>query len=142
MNLPNEHSTIEALAPYYERKHVHALKLSMILSAAEGGNDMKITKDNILSSLAILENVEKSMPKVFGGTGRSALAPDFERISTQIERARCPVLESEIIKENFMHVNVEEIAMILGTLEKMKAIKCEGLTNGQKYYTFIEEGIK
>lgn len=142
MNLPNEHATIEALAPYYERKHVHALKLSMILSAAEGGNDMHITKGNVLSSLAMLDEAEQSMPKVFGGTGRSALAPDFERISLQLERAKQPLSESEILQENFMHVHPDGIRMILETLEKMKAIKCESYTSGQKYYTFRREKKK
>ena len=140
MNLPNEHATIEALAPYYERKHVHALKLSIILSAAEGGNDMHITQGNVSSALSMLKTVENDMPRVFSGTGRSAMAPDIERISLQLERAERPLTESQIIQENYMHVNLDEIRLILQTLESMNTVKCEGLVGGQKRYSFIKKG--
>lgn len=142
LNLPQEPITIEALAPYYERKHVHALKLSVILSAAEGGNNMKITKQNVMSALTMLEAAEKAMPRVFGGTGRSALVQDHERIAFQIERSKEPMTEAQILRANYMHVNMDEVKMILETLVAMKEIRCEGLVGGELRYTFRGEGRK
>lgn len=138
MTLPDEYNTIEALAPFYERKHSHLLKLAMILSASEGGNNMMITKQNIIAALDILEETEKLMPRVFSGTGRNSMREDHERIFIQIMR-NPHIDESTLIQRNYMHVDLNEIRLILQTLVSMRTVSLTVAASGRRTYTCIKQ---
>lgn len=136
LNLPNEAETIEALSPYYERKHVHVIKLSMILSACEGGNNMTIGKQHIQSALRILEKTEAKMTRVFGGTGRAPTAPDSDRILQQIAMARGGISEASLIERNYKQIDLPPLRMLLETFVSMNMVRLD-IKNGQKWYTYI-----
>lgn len=55
---------------YVERRGMHALKLSMVCNASRT-NDMIMTSYDLQRAIFLLESVEKDMPKVFSGVGKS-----------------------------------------------------------------------
>jgi len=138
LKLPADPVTIESLEPYHERKHVHVLKLAMILSASEGGNGMYITKNNIIAALNVLKDAEEHMPRVFRGTGRLATSADLERILDQIRRSDRPLSEKEILRKNYMHVTPAEIAVILETLTDIREVRMD-LAGSMKMYSYLGE---
>ena len=54
----------EKMHGYLERRPTHLLKLSMIINASRNG-DMKLTDEDFILSLALLEEVEVKMPQTF-----------------------------------------------------------------------------
>jgi hypothetical protein len=74
-----EDSGNEKLQNYIVRKHVHALKLSMLLQIAES-DERIITKDKFEAALKIVELTEKELPKVFAGVGKNPYSFDVNDI--------------------------------------------------------------
>lgn len=140
LSLPDEVYTIDALVPYYERKHVHVLKLALIIAASNMRGDLTIHKEDIDASLNVLGGVEKQMPMVFRGTGREYTATDIERIQAQIANSGGPVSTSEIIARNYQHVKLERIKIIMDTLVQMGAVNRNHATEGVVTYTCKKGG--
>ena len=76
-----EDSGNEKLQNYLVRKHVHALKLSMILKIAKS-DERVITLEDFKSALGIVDTTEKELPKVFSGVGKNPYSFDVEDIIT------------------------------------------------------------
>lgn len=131
-NLPKHQDVMEQLAAYAERKQTHLLKLCMIISAAEGGNNMTMTESNLRHAFSFLSMAEKYMPYVFSGAGRSVDAQDIERISRQIERAGSMTLQ-QIYSNNWQDVRYDNIEKVLTVLLHMRAIGREITDNGQVF---------
>lgn len=135
--LPDDIPTIEALMPYYERKHAHVLKLATIIAASHGC--ISIQPVDIQEALSMLKMTELLMPMVYrgvGGTGRDFTAFDIERVLAQIENSRQPLSKEEIINTNYIHVpRLDRIKMILDTLEQGGMINRTITPEGQQFYT-------
>lgn len=140
--LPDEIPTIEALMPYYERKHAHVLKLAMIIAASHGCASIQTI--DIEEALRMLEMTEIYMPMVYrgvGGTGRDFTAFDIERVLVQIENSRQPLSRQEIINTNYVYVpRLDRIKMILDTLEQGGMINRDITPEGQQFYTASKRG--
>lgn len=59
---------------YCGRRKVHLMKLSMVMSAATGRNDLVLTRDDLEAAIQTLEEVEKKMALTFRGMGKSDIA--------------------------------------------------------------------
>lgn len=80
--LKNEHTppfTDKNLEGYAGRRHVHLLKLSMIMSASRGSS-MAITGTDFRSALDLLEATEVKMPNIFKGVGANPYAGTLHAI--------------------------------------------------------------
>jgi hypothetical protein len=89
------------LAGYYQRKHVHVIKLAMLVHLAYS-DELIITKDDIENSIAILEMVEPKMIKVFQGVGKNPYTSEMDAILDFI-RAKGGITKKELFSR-FYHV--------------------------------------
>lgn len=114
-NPPFKH---DKLSGYLERRPNHAIKLSMILSAARS-DSMLITARDLRNSIKMLEEVETNMPIVFRGMGSSPLSDVMSRVMQYIMLNETTPL-SELIRAFVYDADEFTLDRILKTLVKMK----------------------
>lgn len=107
------------ISGYFERKHIHVLKVAMAVSLA-ARDDLVLTPADIASAIALLEDIEPGMYKAFSSVGKNLYSADMERIKDMILRAGpSGVTYREILKANIHAVNKEEIDKILSAIFEM-----------------------
>lgn len=107
----------QRFAGYCERRATHALKLSMILSAARS-NEMLITDTDLGRALTILERTEKKMPHAFAGVGRTIDSGVMNQIMSEIGIAG-EITFSDLMSRFYHDVDKWRMEKILETLESM-----------------------
>lgn len=107
---------------YYERKHIHVLKLAMLLSLAEK-DDLIITAKDVKAALAVLDATEPGMAKAFSAVGRNTYSTDLDRIKAQISGSPKGMSRGAIIARNYHALNKQQIDEILEMLIHMGEIK-------------------
>lgn len=107
---------------YYDRKHIHCLKVAMLLSASEC-DDLVIRLQDIKLALSLLEGIEPDMNKSFRSVGKNPYATDLERIKLQIESAPEGMPFDRLIRANYHAVDRRTLDEIIQQLMGMKAIK-------------------
>lgn len=85
------------LQGYYQRKHVHALKVAMLWHIAYS-DELVITKHDAETALALLEMTEANLDKVFAGVGKNKFAVDTRDIYDYIKE-NGPVSRPEILSQ-------------------------------------------
>lgn len=120
------------LAGYFERKPTHAVKLSMILSAATA-SDRIIRKAHITQALELLNWTELNMPRAFGGLGRSTSAQDVFRVWQQIKDAGTGIKLSILMQSNWMHLSKKQLDEVLTTLTSTGKVGTS-IVNGEINY--------
>lgn len=104
------------LAGFYERKHIHAIKLSMALSAAVS-SELIITKDTIATAIDKLTALERPMGQVFSAVGRNPLAADYYTVLAFIAADNRKMSElMDKFKHNLRKDELEEIIQGLLTI--------------------------
>jgi hypothetical protein len=99
---------------YFERKPVHIIKLMMIVSASQR-DECVLTSDDFDAALALFEQVEAKMPKVFANVGKNPLAVDYEDVAGVV--LGHPGVSFSELMWMFKHsVRKDELAEILDTL--------------------------
>jgi hypothetical protein len=102
---------------YFERKPVHLIKLMMILAAAKN-DELRLTSVDFHAALALFEQVEVKMPKVFANVGKNPLAVDYDDVLGMI--LTHPGISFSDLMWSFKHsVRKEELAEIIETLVSM-----------------------
>lgn len=88
LNMEKEkpHTEEEMLDGYFSRRAAHLLKIQMAVSASQD-DSMKLTPKSFLTSLHLLEEVERLMPLVFSGHGRLPTAVVIPRVARRIRDA-------------------------------------------------------
>jgi uncharacterized protein DUF3987 len=105
---------------YFERKPVHLIKLMMILAASKNDN-LKLTFDDFHAALALFEQVEVKMPKVFANVGKNPLAVDYDDVAMAI--LMHPGVSFHELMWTFKHsVRKEELNEIIETLIAMEFV--------------------
>jgi hypothetical protein len=108
----------DKLYGYLERRHVHAIKLSMILSASKG-NSMLIEGEDLLRAITIMEQTEVKMPMTFGGVGRSEFSDITQKVMTEIAlQKECTF--AHLVGRFYKDVNNFELNRILEALQVMQ----------------------
>ena len=106
---------------YVERRGMHCLKLSMICNASRT-SDMVITSYDLQRAINLLEQVEKDMPKVFSGVGKSPTSD----IVTQV-MAFCAVAGEltygELLTRFYQDADKRTMDGVLTTLQTMGQVK-------------------
>lgn len=107
------------IAGYYERKHVHVLKLAMAISLA-ASDELVLEPRDIGAALQMLEELEPGMYKAFSSVGKNIYSADHERIRSQIlNSGERGVSYKKILAANIHAIDKEQIDKILNTLVEM-----------------------
>lgn len=110
------------IAGYFERKHIHALKVAMCLSLSQ--NDSLVLQPRDLQvAISLLEEIEPGMYKAFSAVGKNIYSADHERIKNQIlAAAEKGMSYKRILGANIHAVDREQIDRIISTLIEMGEI--------------------
>lgn len=109
------------LRGYFSRMHVMVLKLSMVLQVAES-DELIITKYNIESAIAILEEALATASEAFGAHGRSITSVAVHDILRQLRRMGSTTF-SQLLTINVKDTNRRELTEIMETIEAMGVVK-------------------
>lgn len=112
------------LKTYAARKNIHALKVAMLLSLAEG-NSLLIDEGHIQLAIDILTTIEPAMPMALAGVGKNPFALEYESIRRQIQLAR-RVSYKDLISLNISRMERPVIDSILATLATEGKIRNAG----------------
>lgn len=111
---------------YFDRKPMHLLKLGMVVSAATK-NELVMTDQDIRDALAMLEQVEEAMPKVFANVGRNPLSASIDEIEDAIRETGEEGLPVAFLLKNFKHdLRKDEIAEAINSLMERGEIRVAG----------------
>lgn len=118
--------TVEAkdyrIAGYFERKHIHVLKIAMCVSLA-ASDVLVLEPRDIAVALQMLDELEPGMYKAFSSVGKNIYSADHERIKGQINGAALKgVPYKKILAANIHAIDKEQIDKILITLQEMGEI--------------------
>ncbi len=107
------------IAGYFERKHVHVLKIAMAISLA-ANDSLLLTPADIGSALAMLDELEPGMYKAFSSVGKNIYSADHERIKAQIIGAGDRgVSYKMLLRSNIHAIDKDQIDKILMALVEM-----------------------
>ena len=108
---------------YADRRPTHVMKLALILSASRGNNiNMVVTDGDLERAIAILTRTEVKMPMVFGGVGRSELAPLMEQVIGFIRNKR-ELTRAELMQRFYYDADSATMQRVLDTLIEMDYIQ-------------------
>ena len=119
---PQQLISNKALAVFKIRAATHILKLAMVFSAAEGGNDMHITKLNLKEAHNRLNEVEKGMERLFMGVGKAATAEDCKTILIHLDRIGRSLSLDELREDLCWDVGPDELNVSLNILVRSKKV--------------------
>ena len=110
-------------APYLERRPMHMLKLSMILSAAR--TDSMIIDDVDLSRAEkITVEAEKKMSRAFSGIGRAKLVDILTKVWIHVATKKDKRITMASLLEEFHYdTDKQEMLGIIATLRTMKVVE-------------------
>ena len=109
--------TTPHLEAYCERRPVHVMKLSMILSAMDS-DKLVMTDEHLSAAIKLLERTERNMPKVFSGVGKSPHAEVLSKVMSHIG------MEGEVTKASLLNMFYHDaddrvMEIIIETLRSM-----------------------
>lgn len=116
---------------YADRRHVTALKVAMVVSAAQR-DDRVISADDIAVAFAALSSVENDMSRVLQSIRREFVGDVCEEVLTIIMNRRV-VPRFELIKAMRYRLSAKDVTVIVETLEEERVIKTEREGNSIKY---------
>lgn len=87
--------TDACLAPWAERKHIHVLKVAMLMSIAES-LDLVIQVYHIQAAMELIEKVEADVPKIFEGMGQNPLYAAATRIKHALQKGSGVLSEAKL----------------------------------------------
>ena len=116
---------------YWQRRHVHMLKLAIIIAAAKR-DELVIRVEDLKESIKYLEEVEQKMSKTFNLVGKNKHAADLDKIIAFIQSRKS--VERKVILERFRNVGLKDVLdQILSTAVDMKAITIR-IKDGRTFY--------
>lgn len=120
-NFP-EHPPAE-LSTYYERKHDHVWKASMIMSISESDN-MIITRDHFLSAIQAVELVEARMGEVLAFIGASTQSSTADYVYSFIKAKHPePLSHSVLLRKVYRRIqSMGEFRDVIDTLVEQNRI--------------------
>lgn len=123
-------------AGYADRKHIHVLKLAMVLSVSESSN-LVLEQRHLELALQHIDFLEDKMVDAFGSVGRSLLAPDIDAVIQYMSRFKTAT-RKDLVRSIWRDVNPRDTDVVLKTLQDMGVVKIS-FRNGISYYEYIEQ---
>jgi len=118
------------LSGYYERKHVHLLKLCMIVAASRH-SELTISMTDLQSAMELMSATEERMPSVFAHVGRNSLNTDYEAMFAYLFDRPEGVARAELIDIFKHNLRIEELDEVLDTLVTIGKVRM----SGTKYFS-------
>jgi len=115
----------ERVAGYFNRKHVHAHKVAMLLSVAKR-DDLIVTMDDFNKAKGLLSRVELKMPKALAHVGKNPYVRFYDEIAEFIEKAQGPVGLPRILARFHHQLQTDQVKDIILTLKIIGRIKQVG----------------
>lgn len=100
---------------YFKCKHVHLLKIAMLISLSESLS-LKLELPHLKLGLELLKQVEDGIQKVFAGLGRNELNAVGAKIISLLDMANTPLPDKYIKKIMFGEANATELTEVLNHL--------------------------
>lgn len=124
------------LAGYNERRANHLKKLCIIMSASRSQSKV-LTLVDFIRAKTILEETEKNMPKVFGGVGKSQIAPIINKIIYMLVQQERIAYE-DLATHFWNDVDIAGLDKAIQAIEAMKVGRLVISQKGQKYLELVE----
>ena len=110
-------------ASYYDRKHIHLLKVAMLLSLSHK-DELVLDLPDLQRALKFLDATESGMRLALNAVGRNEQASEASTIMAQL-RARGKISYQELLIENFSHMRFgkkgfDEALSALATMGKIR----------------------
>lgn len=112
-------------ASYYDRKHIHLLKVAMALSLSYK-DELVLTLDDIVRAKTLLDRTEPGMHKALGSAGKNPLAAETLRLAAQIAN-RQRISYRELLISNYHDLGKKNLDEALDHLRAMGRIKQDGM---------------
>ena len=126
---------------YYESKHIQLLKLAMLISLSES-EELLLHVGALQFALAILDEMEKNLPKVFDGIGRNELNQLASQVLEIVQMKNGKIKEKELLSIMFRDANEIEIKQVIQHLlesEKVKRGEIAVASGARVIYLFTPE---
>lgn len=125
-------------AGYCERRAIHVLKLSMIVSASRSSEKV-ITAADFKRALALLESVEPKMPRAFMGLGRAKYSEMTAQIFEYMKRSK-RATQADVLNKFDLDLDEYTLQLIMKTLSARKVIEMTYMSDrGEWLYTYKGE---
>lgn len=125
------------LQGYYQRKPAYIHKIAMLLHLAYS-NDLVLVKEDFKQAIAVLEQIERKMPKTFQNVGKNPYTSDMDRILSYI--AEKGLVKRRDIMSAFYHVAQPQILSdLIGALIVMGKVYIKGIEEGEPVYSIKKE---
>lgn len=111
---------------YLGRRRAHAMKLSMVVSAAHGKHDLVLTGDDLEEATTMLREAEVKMGLVFRGVGMSDISSSLNRAIAFMKNSKITDIPFYQFARHFGN-DMDKLTMdrVMDTLESMKMIHLE-----------------
>jgi len=123
-------------AGYCERRATHLQKL-MIICSASRGDDLIITGADFDKANNLLQYAERTMPKTFGGLGKSRVSDESNVVINYIQKVG--ITTRKILLQKFYRdIDVTTLANVEALMQQMGVVKIKLLPeSADKQYTWI-----
>lgn len=112
-------------ASYYDRKHIHLLKVAMALSLSYK-DELVLTLEDLHRAKILLDSTEPGMHKALGAAGKNPLAVESLRVAAQIS-VKKKVNYRELLIANYHDIGRKNLDIILDDLRLRGYAKQEGM---------------
>lgn len=135
-----------AMSGFLQGKGEYVIKIAMLLCLSDS-NDLVLTKDALQMSVALLDEIEPNVDRIFAGTGKNEFASTTEHIFQAVERAShnppyC-IQQKQIHKLFYKDAKSDDLDKILNHLVSVERIAGRTIeANGVRRKVFsTPEGI-
>lgn len=123
-------------AGYCERRATHIQKL-MILCSASRGDDLKITGPDFDRAHELLKSAELTMPKTFGGLGKSRVADESNAVINYIQKVGVTTRKL-LLQKFYRDIDAATLANVEMLMQQMGVVKVKLLPDqADKQYTWV-----
>ena len=125
-------------AGYCERRATHLQKLMMLCSASRS-DDLKITAPDFHSAMKLLTDAEKTMPKTFGGLGKSRISDESNVVINYVKQMGSTTRKL-VLQKFFRDVDAQTLSNVEMLMQQMGVVKIRLLPEqADKLYEWIGE---
>jgi hypothetical protein len=111
-------------ASYYDRKHIHLLKVAMALSLSYK-DELLIRLEDLKRGMALLDSTEPGMHKALGSAGKNPLAAETLRVAAMVHNKQT-VSYRELLVANYHDLGKKDLDTALEYLRVTGRVKQEG----------------
>jgi hypothetical protein len=118
-------STDQRTSGYYVRKHIHVLKVAMLLMLAER-DDLVLQKKDLALAFDALASIETGIAAAVGSVGRNDMLVHSQNVARQIYAAGKNGIDyQKVLRAHIHNIKRQELDEIITTLVQTREIRIE-----------------